>query len=279
MKLKPLYKKLIIAGVCLLAALIVFFSATAVVPAGSTGVVTTFGAVSENVLQEGFNVVIPFVQQVNIISNKIQKQEVAADAVSKDLQSVGSTLAVNYRVGLNDSAKIYKNIGADYANIVLLPAVQESMKSVSAQYTAEELITKRNEVGTKIKEQLVLKVESYGIVIEQFNIMNFDFSEEFNAAIEAKQVAEQNLIKTKTEQEQKIVVANADAEQKQIAAEAEAKATRTKADAQAEANKKLSASLNANVIEYEKITKWDGKLPYASGGSPIIDFRSDTTAE
>lgn len=265
--------KIIVAAVCVALVLIIGAFSIQVIPAGNTGVVMTFGKVSESVMQEGLHFKLPFVQQVQIISNKIQKQEVDAAAVSKDLQTVSSNIAVNYRVGLKSSANIYKNIGSDYENIVLLPAVQESMKSVSAKYTAEELITKRAKVGEEIKTTLEDKVNEYGIVIEKFNIVNFDFSKEFNSAIEAKQVAEQNLIKTKTEQEQEIVIAQAKAKKQIIEAEGKAKAIKTEADAQAEANKKLSQSLNQNIINYEKIQKWNGELPQAQGGTPIIDMR------
>lgn len=246
--------------VLVILAAVMVASSVAIVPAGSSGVVLTFGKASDNVMSEGLNFKIPFVQEVVIISNKIQKQEVEAAAVSKDLQTVSSNIAVNYRVLGSSSASIYKNIGRDYETIILLPAVQESMKSVSAKYTAEELITLRAQVGEEIKDTLVEKVEEYGIHVEKFNIVNFDFSAEFNEAIEAKQVAEQNLIKTKTEQEQALVIA-----------EAEAEVIRKKAEAQAEANKLLSESLTPEVVEYEKIQKWDGKLPYATGTSAFVD--------
>lgn len=264
---------IIVAVVVLLA---IVASSIMIIPAGSTGVVMTFGKVSDSVMQEGLNFKVPFVQNVVVISNKIQIQEVEANAVSKDLQTVNSTVAVNYRVGFDSSANIYKNIGENYESIVLLPAMQESMKSISAKYTAEELITKRTQVGIEIQETLEEKVSDYGIIIEKFNIVNFDFSAEFNDAIEAKQVAEQNLLKTKTEQEQVLVVAEAEAKKKQIQAEAEADAIATKAKAQAEANKLLAESLNDNVIDYEKIQKWDGKMPYATGGSTILDISGVT---
>lgn len=254
-------------------AVIVLFSAITVIPAGSTGVVMTFGKVSESVLQEGLHLKIPFVQKVETLSNKIQKQEVEAAAVSKDLQTVSSNIAVNFRVGLDASAEIFKNIGPNYQEIILLPAMQESMKSVSAKYTAEELITLRAQVGQEIKESLESKVAEYGIIVEKFNIVNFDFSAEFNSAIEAKQVAEQTLIKTETEQKQALVIAEAEAKKKLIEAEAEAKAITQKAEAQAGANKLLSQSLNEILVEYQKVQKWDGKLPIATGGSSIIDFR------
>ena len=278
-KVNSKVKKIIpIVAVIIVIAIIASFSIV-LVPAGSTGVVMTLGKVSDNVMQEGLHFKVPFVQNVAIISNKIQKQEVQANAVSKDLQTVESEIAVNYRVGLDSSANIYKNIGERYEEIVLLPAVQESMKSVSAKYTAEELITLRAQVGEEIKSSLEEKVSEYGIVIEKFSIVNFDFSEEFNEAIEAKQVAEQNLIKTKTEQEQAIVIAEAEAQKKLIAAQAEADAITAKAQAQADANKLLAESLNDNVVEYEKIQKWDGKLPTVTGSDALINFDPNQNEE
>lgn len=259
-----------IVGAIIILAIII--STVQIVPAGSTGVVLTFGKVSNRVMSEGLNFKIPFVQNVAVISNKIQKTEVEANAVSKDLQSVSSSIAVNYRINPDASAGIYRNIGRDYETVVLLPAVQESMKSISAKYTAEELITERAAVGEEIKTTLSDKVNSYGITIDKFNIVNFDFSAEFNQAIEAKQVAEQNLLKTKTEQEEQIVIAEAEAKKKTIAAEAQAKATLTTAEAEAQANQKIAASLTDSVVEYQKIQKWNGVLPYATGGTSILDI-------
>ena len=269
-------KKLILPLILVIAAIIVLSASIKIVPAGSTGVVMTLGKVNDDVMQEGLNFKIPFIQTVSVVNNKIQVIEVDAPAVSKDLQTVNSVIAVNYRVGLESSANIYKNIGQDYQTILLLPAVQESIKSVTAKYTAEELITMRGQVGIEIKSALEEKVNEYGIVIEKFNIVNFDFSSEFNSAIEAKQVAEQNLIKTKTEQEQAIVIAEAEAKRKIIEADAEAESVLKKANAQAEANRKLSESLNNTIVEYEKIQKWNGELPMSTNGNSIFDFRSKT---
>lgn len=267
-----------VAAIVLVLAVVVF-SACVVVPAGHSGVVLTLGKVDEAVMGEGFHFKIPFVQSVEMISNKIQKQEVEAAAVSKDLQMVSSNIAVNYRISNASSASVFQNIGRGYEDVVLLPAVQESMKSASAKYTAEELITKREAVSQEIKDTLESKVNEYGIIIEKFNIVNFDFSAEFNAAIEAKQVAEQNLLKTKTEQEQALVIAKTEAEKKVLAAEAEAEAIRKQAEAQAEANRKLAESLNETLVEYQKIQKWDGELPTVTGGNAIVDIGTPDDAE
>lgn len=271
----------IIAGVAAgIAAIIVVFSSAAVVPTGSTGVITTFGKVSEDTYSEGFHLKIPIAQQMVIISNKIQVYETDASAVSSDLQTVNSKIAINYRVKADSSASIYKNIGPDYQAVILTPAAQESMKSVTARYTAEHLITQRNTVGEEIKEMLEAKVSEYGIQIEKFNIINFDFSQEFNAAIEQKQVAEQNKLRAQTEKEQKIIEAQADAEKVKLAAEAQAESIKTKAAAQAEANKTIAESLSKELIQYQTIEKWDGVMPkVASSASPLLMIDTEDETE
>jgi regulator of protease activity HflC (stomatin/prohibitin superfamily) len=266
--------------IVLILLIVAVVSSLAIVPAGSTGVITTFGKVSENSYSEGFHLKIPFAQDMIVVSNKIQVYEADASAVSKDLQTVSSKIAVNFRVKADSSASIYKNIGSDYQTVILMPAVQESMKAVSAKYTAEELITERNQVGEEIKEQLSDKVNDYGIQIEKFNIVNFEFSEEFNDAIEQKQVAEQNKLKAETEKEQKIIEAEAEAQKVKINAEANAEAIKTEAEAQAEANKLLTESLSQTLIDYQTIEKWDGVMPkVASSANPIVAIDIDDTEE
>ena len=243
-------KKLIIAGIVVVIAVVVLLASITIVPAGHTGVVVTLGKVSSNVLSEGFHFKAPLVQNVVKMSNQIQKCEIeGAESVSKDLQAISTTIVVNYKIGDSSSAKIYREIGRDYETIMLMPAIHESLKAVTAKYTAEQLVTSRSQVAIEIQDTLAEKMEEYGIVIEKFNIVNFSFSEEFSKAIEAKEVAQQNLLKAKTEQEQLIVEANAQAEKKVIAAEAEAKAILRKAEAQAEANEKIEKSLSKNVLE------------------------------
>jgi regulator of protease activity HflC (stomatin/prohibitin superfamily) len=248
-------------------------SSMTVVPAGHTGVKVTLGEVSSSTLTEGFHLKTPFVTSVIKVSNKIQKYESDADAVSKDLQSVSSTIAVNYRLAAASSANIYQNIGLDYENILIAPAIQEAMKASTSQYTAEELITRRTEVGEGVKEFLNERLNTYGVYVEKFNIVNFDFSSTFNEAIEQKQVAEQNLLRTRTEQEQEIVKANAEAEKKKIAAEAEANKILTEANAQAEANRKLEESLSEKVLKYKIVENWDGVYPkVVSNGNFMFDI-------
>ena len=277
---KPSFKgvKWLIIGV---AAVLLAANSFTIVPAGHTGVVLTLGEVSPTPLSEGFHVKAPLIQSVEKMSNKIQVYQTDASAVSRDLQTVKSTIAVNYRLVSDMTPKMYKDTGMDYETILMMPVVQECMKSATAKYNAEQLITERESVSNEVKASLDEKLNGYGIYIEKFNIVNFDFSKEFNEAIEAKQVAEQNLLKTKTEQEQAKVVAKTEAEKKVIAANAEAEAILAQANAQAEANKLLEESLSNKVIAYEQIQKWDGVMPKVTGNSSgglLIDVNIDDEA-
>lgn len=274
-------KTWIIVAVVALLLLIAGASAFTIVPAGHAGVIVTLGKVNERVLDEGMHFKAPFVQQVVMMNNKIQKTEVEANSVSKDLQTISSSVAINYHITKDASAEIYQNIGEQYSDTVLQPAIQEAVKAVTAQYTAEELITKRSAVGEEIGETLSEKVSEYGILIDKFNIVNFDFSAEFNAAIEQKQVAEQNKLRAETEKEQQIIEAEAAAKQKTIAAEAEAEAILKKAEAEAEANEKINASLSDRVLKYQQIEKWDGKYPnvVSSDSSILVDIPMEETSD
>lgn len=268
---------IITVAVVVFLAAIVGFSAVTIVPAGNSGVVVTLGKVDDRALESGLHFKVPFVQSVVMMNNKIQKCEVESNSVSKDLQTVSSAVAVNFHITSDSAAEIYRTIGVQYQDTVLQPAIQEAVKSVSAQYTAEELITKRTAVGDEIASALTEKVSDYGVIIDKFNIVNFEFSEEFNIAIEQKQVAEQNYLKAQTEKEQQIMEAEADAKKQIIAAEAEAEAKLKKAEAEAEANEKINASLNGNILTYQQIQKWDGKYPsvVSSDSSILIDVPTE----
>ncbi len=262
--MKKHLKKIIIFGVIALLAIILIASTFTVVGAGNTGVVVTLGAVSDNVLSEGLHLRIPFAQQIVQINNRTQKIETDGSASSKDLQVITYLVAVNYRVDHSSSASLFKNIGKNYESVIITPAIQESIKAVTAQYTAEELITRRQEVSTQIKDALSEKIGEYGISVEIFNIINFDFSDEFNAAVEAKQTAQQNALK---------------AEQDLARIEIEAKQKVTQAEAEAESIKLIQNALTASpdYVEYIKWSKWDGKLPTVMGdGDYILDIDSIT---
>ena len=254
-------KRTIALVVTALIVLVVLFSSITIVDAGHTGVINTLGHVSENVLQEGIHLKIPFIQTIIKMDNRIVKLEVETEAFSKDLQTVETKLAINYRVSKDKSYAIYKNVGSDYETILVSPAVNEVLKAITAKYTAEESVANRSLISQGLIEELNNKLNKNGIYVEDVNIINFEFSEAYIAAIEEKQVAEQRLLKAKTEKEEAIVKA-----------EAEAETLRIQSEAQAKANSILNKSLNENLIRYEMMKKWNGELPMVTDGSTIIDF-------
>ena len=252
--------KIVAAVIVLLIVVIIGCGAFTTVRAGHTGVVVTFGKVSSSVLGEGLHLKIPFIQQVVQIDNRVQKAEVDCSSASKDLQTVTSTIALNYKVRNSSSADIYQNVGPDFESIIVSPAIQECVKAVTAKYTAEQLITERQSIGDQMKDLLGEKINSYGIDIEIFNIITFEFTDEYNAAIEAKQTAQQNALK---------------AEQDLQRIKVEAEQTVAKAQAEAEAYRLKSEQITPQMIAMEYIDKWDGKLPAVAGGdssSMLIDI-------
>lgn len=252
--------KTLITTIFLIALVIGFvFSSYVVIEPGHTGVVVTMGKVEENVLQEGFHFKIPFIQEVVKIDNRIVKLEVQTEAFSKDLQTVQTTLAINYRVDTKKSYSIYKNVGSNYESVLIVPAVNEVLKAISATYTAEESVTNRAIISNGLISGLNEKLNNSGLYVTDVNIIDFDFSDAFIQAIEEKQVAQQKLLTAETEKQTAIAKA-----------EAEAETIKIKAEAEAEANKTLSESITSNIIEYNKIEKWDGKLPQVTGGSGTL---------
>lgn len=258
-------KKIVIVVAVIFVLLIIGFSCFTIVSPGHTGVVVTLGKVSDKVLEEGIHFKIPFVQNVEQVDNRVLKTEVESNAASKDLQTISSKVSINYRVNKSSSAYIYKNVGADFTNVIVNPAIQECVKSIAAKYTAEQLITNRAVVSSEMEDSISQKINPYGLSIEVFNIVNFDFSEEFNKAIEAKQTAQQAALK---------------AEQDLARIKVEAEQTVEKAKAEAEAYKLKNEQLTENVMIMEFIDKWNGELPkVASDAGALFDISSYIDAE
>ncbi len=238
----------------------------AVVPAGNRGVLTTFGKVDETVYSEGIHWRWPVAQRMHLVDVRIQKGEGDGEAASKDLQEVHTKVAVNYHLKPERVAAIFRTVGNldSVESRLILPAVQEAVKASTARYTAEELITKRPDVRDAIRAALNERLLKHDVIIDEFSIVNFQFSKSFNEAIEAKTTAEQ--LKLKAERDlQRIKV---EAEQKIASAEAEAKSL---AMQKQEVTGEL---LRLREVENQRraIEKWDGKLPtYMTGGAvPFI---------
>lgn len=240
------------------------YNSFAIVQPGHRGVVIQLGAVQENVLGEGIHFKLPFLQEVVQTEVRVQKAQSDQTAASKDLQVVTTTVAVNYHLDPNSVHRLYQEVGLSYQERIVEPAIGESLKAVTAQYTAEELISKRPEVSAKIKESLSAKLSDYHIILDEINITEFRFSDEYNNAIEQKQIAEQQALKAKLDL-QRIEI---EAEQKIEQAKAEAESLRLqKQEVTAELIelRKIEAQLEA-------IKKWDGKLPNVTGDTiPFID--------
>lgn len=239
-------------------ALIILFGAFGTVGAGERGVLLQFGAVKDKVFNEGLYIKIPFVQKVVKMDVKIQKDEVPATASSKDLQIITSRIALNYHLDPKSVNRIWQEVGKNYNFRIISPAIQESVKAETAKFTAEELITKRETVKEQIKTNLAKRLLENSIIVDEFNIIDFDFSATFNEAIEAKVKAEQLKLKADRDLERIRI----EAEQRIVNAEAKAKAIQIEAQA-------LRA--NAQIVELRWIEKWDGKVPnYWGQASPFI---------
>jgi regulator of protease activity HflC (stomatin/prohibitin superfamily) len=230
-----------------------------VVGAGERGVVfSKISGIKDVQLGEGLHFKIPFIEEIITIDVKVQKSQLEARAASSDLQNVSSTVAVNYHVDPRWGHKVYQEIGLAYRERVIDPAVQESVKGVTAQYTAEALITKRSEIKDKITADLSARLMKFNILVDEFSIVDFQFSAEFNAAIEAKQGAEQSALK-----------ATRDLDRIKV----EAEQTISRARAEAEAMRIQQTTLTPMLLQLRALEKWDGHLPTVSGGAvPFIDI-------
>ncbi len=239
-----------------------------VVGPGERGVVMNFGAVQKEVMGEGLHLRVPIMQRVVIMDVKVQKGEGQGDAASKDLQQVTTNVAINYHLNPNRVADTFQTVGtlASVGERIILPAVQESVKAATALYTAEELVSRRQEVRDMIRSLLRERLSKNGVIVDEFSIVNFAFSREFSNAIEAKTTAEQLKLKAERDLDR-------------IRIEGEQKITQAKAEAEALSKQKENET--ENHIEMRKIEmqqkaidKWDGRLPQVTGGAmPFIDVK------
>ena len=244
---------------------VVFFVLLAAFPfafvgAGERGVVfNNVSGVENRILGEGIHFRIPFVESVTKLSIKVQKNDIKAEAASKDLQTVSTDIVVNWHMDAGQVNKIFQNIGDQNAVVdrVLTPAVSEVVKASAAKYTAEEIIAKRPLLKQDIDDALKLRVTPYNIVLDDISIVNVDFSKEFNVAIEQKTVAEQNAKKAEND------LKRIEIEAQQTIATARAQAESIKIQAEALAN-------NQRLVDWETVKKWNGVLPQITAGNSGI---------
>ena len=276
----------IILGIVLAIVSVVVASCTSI-PTGYTGIVTTFGRVENTTLDAGIHMVAPW-QSVIKMDNRVQKETINMSCFSSDIQEVDVVYTINYQIDKENAMNIYRTIGKSYYNTAVLPNVSETVKTVVARYTAENLISSRAELALAIEEMLADALAKYNIQIASTAIEDMDFSDAFTNAVEAKQVAAQNKLQAEIEQEQKtmeqeaiakrsVIEAEAAAEVAKIQAEADLEVVKIQADAteyagqkEAEKNKAISESITPELVEYYYVQQWNGQLPSSYVGSENV---------
>jgi regulator of protease activity HflC (stomatin/prohibitin superfamily) len=240
-----------------------FFASTQIIQAGDRGVVLRLGSVNR-VLDEGFHFTIPFIEKVKTLNVQTQKEQVAANSASKDLQTVSTTVALNYNLNPHEVGLLWQNIGSQYKERLIDPAIQEAVKAATAKFTAEQLVTQRSAVRDEIKNNLTERLKAEYISVSDVSIVNFEFSQAFDQAIEAKVTAEQNALAAKNKLEQ----IKFEADQRIAQAQGEAEAIRIQAEA-------IQNQGGAEYVNLKAIEKWSGALPtYMMGDSvPFINIK------
>ncbi len=273
----------------IIAVIVILMDGFVTVDSGHVGVIRTLGAVQPNSLPEGFHFKKPFLDKVEIMDVRLTKAHAKAASASKDLQTVTTQVTVQYSLAGSVAPKTYQKIGTRQTVAVTLiePAIQESVKAITAQYTAEELVTKREEVKIRIQEainnfiKITLKDKKAenALTIANVAITDFDFSSEFNRAIELKVKAEQEALQAKNEKIRRITQAEAAAEEKKLAAEAEAFQIEVASKARADAIEREARALKGNpaLIQLRLAEKWNGILPKFTGseGIPLLNIDPD----
>ncbi|WNZ48482.1 prohibitin family protein [Leptolyngbya boryana CZ1] len=233
-----------------------------IVRAGERGVLMKFGAVQDSVLGEGIHFIVPIVETVEKLSVRVQSQEISAEASSKDLQDVYADVALNWHVLPQEANLIYQQIGNQQAVIdrIINPAIEEVLKAVMAKYTAEEIITKRGEVKTGVDQALTERLKPYHIAVDDLSLVHIHFTQRFSDAVEAKQVAEQEVKR---------------AEFVALKAVKEAEARANLARGEAEAQRLLQQTLTPELLQRQAIEKWNGSLPLVVGNesSTVLDLK------
>lgn len=262
----------------LLAITVTVLSSFATVPTGFTGILTSFGRVENRTINAGLNFIRPW-QDVVTMDNRTQKKEYDDEAFTKDTQNTSFHMAITWSITPDAARELYKTVGVDYFDRIMIQRLQEDSKIVIGKKIADGLIEERETLSKEVKEMFKAEMQVYGIVVEDLAISNIEFEPEFTAAVEAKQVALQNKLRAETEQAQKTmeskqeaerakIKAQAEADQAIIAANADLEVVKVQAEAalyagerEAEMNQRISKSLTDGLVSYYWIKQWDGRLP------------------
>jgi len=264
-------------GIAIIALIVigaVTFSAVAIVDAGHRGVLLHWNAVDTTVppLDEGLHFVMPFADSVVNMEVRTLKFVKSTSSASQDLQTVSTEVTVNYHPSYESVHFLYKEVGLDYENRVIQPAIEEVVKQVTANYNAEELITKRPLVKSDIETEIGKRLGDFNIITEVVSITDFQFSALFASAIESKVEAEQKAFRAENDLKRIEV----EAQQRAAQSEGIARANVAEAQGEAEAIRIINEALaqNPHYLEWLKTQQWDGKLPLVvgEGGTPFIQI-------
>jgi regulator of protease activity HflC (stomatin/prohibitin superfamily) len=265
---RPSNKLIIVAGiVTFIIIVVVVFESAVVVQAGHRGVVLYVGAVENRVLGEGIHFIIPFAEQVVSLEVRTLKYVANAAAASNDLQEVQTTIALNYHISPSLANIIYQQLGADYADRIIAPTIQESVKASVAKFNAEELITKRATAKATIAESIANTLAARNVIVETVFITDFKFSPAFASQIESKVVAFQKYL---TEQNNLLsvkVIANKTV----VHANATARSNVAKANGESQAIRIITSQLKQSpeYLQWLSINRWNGQMPYALGSGTV----------
>ncbi len=256
--------KMVIVGILGFLGFMLLMSTYFVVDAGERGVILRFGAVNR-VVPEGLHFKVPFIEDIVRMTVRVQKTTTTTEAASQDMQVVQTTMVLNYSLQPDKVGETYKTLGLnqDVSEKIINPGIEESFKAAAARYTAEELISKREALKTQVRDYLRDRLAPFGIMVVELSITDFQFSSEFNKAIESKQTAEQHALRAKRDLDRIRV----EAQQKIATAQAEAESLRL----QRQVISPDLIKLRQIEAQMKAIEKWDGKLPNVTGGAvPFI---------
>jgi len=256
--------------VVLIAVLIVGWSTFVIIPAGHRGVVLWWGSVERRIMGEGLNFVVPLAETVIKVDVKVQPHPFREiDASSREYQNVKMTGMMNFHIDPAYVNDLYQKVGLDFADKVIDPAFNDFVKEVVPTYPIEQILPKRAEIRQKAMSLLGENLSRYHIIVDDIYFANIRFSPEYEGAIEAKQVAQQQV----ETQKQVLAQREVEAQQKVATSKGEAEAILVVAQGQAKANDALSRSITPILVQYKGIEKWNGILPQVSGGAiPLIDL-------
>lgn len=266
-----------VAFVAAVLVIVGLFTSSSTVQAGHVGVVTTFGSVDQRVLQPGFHLVVPFAQRIVQIDTRVLPHTFRQiDAASSELQSVKLTGTMNYHLDPNRAYELYQNVGLEFANNIIDPAFADFIKEVVPQYPVTNILVKRDEIRNLAKQKLGDNLSRYGIIVDDIYISDIAFSNDYQAAIEKKQTAQQAVETERQVLEQRRV----QAEQNVAEAEGKARAAVAAARGEADANRARTESISPQLIEYLRWTRWDGRLPMFQGGQqPLVSIPLDAATQ